>query len=62
MNTNDIQGLGLNLLNRFARSDWPDRLKVRKSVEKLLFVGSRTGFQLVGAAARSFSPAGGAGE
>ncbi|PQA52001.1 acyl-CoA dehydrogenase family protein [Amnimonas aquatica] len=62
MNAGEIQGLGLNLLNRFARSDWPDRLKVRKSVEKLLFVGSRTGFQLIGAAARSFSPAGGAGK
>lgn len=62
MNANQIQGLGLNYLNRFAQSDWPDRLKVRKPIEKLLYTGSKTGFQLLGAATRTFKPAGGAGK
>lgn len=62
MNANQIQGLGLNVLNRFAQSDWPDRLKVRKPIEKLLYSGSKTGFQLLGVASRSFKPASGAGK
>lgn len=59
MNANQIQGLGLNMLNRFAQSDWPDRLGVRKPFEKLLYTGSRTGFQIVGAVARGFGKKGG---
>lgn len=59
MNANQIQGLGLNMLNRFAQSDWPDRLGVRKPFEKLLYTGSRTGFQLVGAVSRGFGKKGG---
>ncbi|HEX6592254.1 MAG TPA: acyl-CoA dehydrogenase family protein [Moraxellaceae bacterium] len=59
MNANQLQGLGLNMLNRFAQSDWPDRLGVRKSFEKLLYTGSRTGFQLVGTLARGFGKKGG---
>lgn len=59
MNANQLQGLGLNMLNRFAQSDWPDRLGVRKSFEKLLYTGSRSGFQLVGALARGFGKSGG---
>ncbi|MES2721142.1 MAG: acyl-CoA dehydrogenase family protein [Pseudomonadota bacterium] len=62
MNANQIQGLGLNYLNRFAQSDWPDRLKIRKPIEKLLYTGSKTGFQLLGAATRTFKPANGAGK
>jgi len=62
MNANQIQGLGLNYLNRFAQSDWPDRLKIRKPVERLLYTGSKTGFQLLGAATRTFKPASGAGK
>lgn len=62
MNANQIQGLGLNYLNRFAQSDWPDRLKIRKPIEKLLYTGSKTGFQLLGAATRTFKPASGAGK
>ena len=58
MNANQVQGLGLNVLNRFAQSDWPDRLGVRKSIEKLLYTGTRTGFQLAGAAARQFGKGG----
>lgn len=59
MNANQVQGLGLNMLNRFAQSDWPDRLRVRKPIEKLLYTGTRTGFQLAGAVARQFSKSGG---
>ncbi|MDF2444906.1 MAG: acyl-CoA dehydrogenase [Moraxellaceae bacterium] len=59
MNANQMQGLGLNVLNRFAQSDWPDRLGVRKSIEKLLYTGTRTGFQLAGAMARQFGSSGG---
>lgn len=59
MNANQVQGLGLNMLNRFAQSDWPDRLRVRKSIEKLLYTGTRTGFQLAGVAARQFGKSGG---
>lgn len=60
MNANQIQGLGLNLLNRFAQSDWPDRLHVRKLSEKILYTSSRTGFQIVGAASRGFGKKGSA--
>lgn len=59
MNANELQGLGLNMLNRFAQSDWPDRLHVRKSFERLLYTGSRTGFQLVGTLSRGFGKKGG---
>jgi alkylation response protein AidB-like acyl-CoA dehydrogenase len=58
MNANELQGLGLNMLNRFAQSDWPDRLKVRRPIERLLYTGSRTGFQLVGAVSRQFGKSG----
>ncbi|HET8732067.1 MAG TPA: acyl-CoA dehydrogenase family protein [Moraxellaceae bacterium] len=58
MNANQAQGFGLNVLNRFAQSDWPDRLGMRKSIERLLYAGSRTGFQLAGAVARQFAPQG----
>lgn len=59
MNANQVQGLGLNVLNRFAQSDWPDRLGMRKSIEKLLYAGTRTGFQVAGAMARQFAKGGG---
>ncbi|MDP2228190.1 MAG: acyl-CoA dehydrogenase family protein [Moraxellaceae bacterium] len=55
MNANQVQGLGLNMLGRFAQSNWPDRLGVRKSFERLLYTGSKTGFQLAGVAARQFN-------
>jgi alkylation response protein AidB-like acyl-CoA dehydrogenase len=55
MDANNIQGLGLKMLNRFASSHWPDTLKVRKPVEKLLYTGSRTGFQIMGTVARTFN-------
>lgn len=55
MNANQIQGMGLGMLSRFARSSWPDRFGVRRSFERLLYSGSKAGFQLVGVAARQFS-------
>lgn len=58
MNANQVQGLGLNVLNRFAQSEWPDRLRMRKSIEKWLYAGTRTGFQLAGAMARQFGKSG----
>ena len=44
--TTDLQGRALALLNRMAQADWPDRLKMRKSLETLLLRGSRVGFRL----------------
>ncbi|MDR2852147.1 MAG: acyl-CoA dehydrogenase family protein [Burkholderiaceae bacterium] len=46
------------MLNRFAQSNWPDRLKIRKSVERVLYTGSRTGFQLAGVMSRQFGKSG----
>ncbi|WEJ71749.1 MULTISPECIES: acyl-CoA dehydrogenase family protein [unclassified Pseudomonas] len=45
--TTDVQGRALAVLNRVAQADWPDRLKLRKPFEKLLYSGSRTGFRMV---------------
>jgi alkylation response protein AidB-like acyl-CoA dehydrogenase len=47
-------GFGLRLLNRFAGADSVDRIGARKPAEKVLFAASKTGFQTIGAAARSF--------
>ena len=44
--TTDVQGRALAVLNRVAQADWPDRLKLRKPFEKLLYSGSRTGFRM----------------
>ncbi|WP_141766074.1 acyl-CoA dehydrogenase family protein, partial [Pseudomonas sp. HMSC75E02] len=44
--TTDVQGRALAVLNRVAQADWPDRLKLRKPFEKLLYTGSRTGFRM----------------
>ncbi|WCD79936.1 acyl-CoA dehydrogenase family protein [Pseudomonas sp. TUM22785] len=43
----DAQGRALSVLNRVAQADWPDRFKLRKPFEKLLYTGSRAGFQMV---------------
>lgn len=42
-------------MNRVAQADWPDRLKLRKSFEKLIYRGSRASFRL--AAQRADKPA-----
>ena len=43
----DVQGRALAMLNRFAQADWPDHLKLRKPVEKLIYSGSRASFRLL---------------
>lgn len=58
MTANDLQGFGLAMLNRFAGSDWPDRLRLRKPIERLLYTSTRTGFQLAGTVARQFGKGG----
>lgn len=58
MNFTTLQGGGLSLLSRIARSDVIDSLKLRKPLEKMLYQGSKRGFQLAGATARAFKPAG----
>lgn len=50
-----LQGLGLNVLNRIAGAEWPDRLGLRKPMEKLLYQGSKNGFRLATTAVKSFS-------
>ncbi|WP_095648654.1 acyl-CoA dehydrogenase family protein [Pseudomonas indica] len=42
----DVQGRALAMLNRVAQADWPDRLKLRKPFEKLIYSGSRASFRL----------------
>ena len=43
--TVDVQGQALSVLSKLAQADWPDRLKVRKSFEKLVYSGSRASFR-----------------
>lgn len=52
-----VQGFGLAMLTRFASSDLPDRLNLRDTIEKVLYQGSKTGFQMATTAARGFAPA-----
>lgn len=54
--TTAVQGRALAVLNRVAQADWPDRLKLRKPFEKLLYAGSRTGFRLVSQRAAKQAP------
>lgn len=44
-----VQGLGLNALTRFAASDIPDQLGVRKTIESFLYEGSKAGFGFMSA-------------
>ncbi len=52
-----VMGLGLRALNRFA--GWPlvDRLKLRKSSERVIYLASRSGFRTATAVSRQFSGA-----
>jgi hypothetical protein len=50
-------GAGLRALNWLAGSDLLDRIKMRKSVEKALFRGTRDGFRTATAAGRTFKAA-----
>lgn len=48
-------GAGLRFLNSLASSDTIDKLKLRKSTEKVVFHGSKNGFKAAGAVGRTFS-------
>ncbi len=48
----NAQGRALAVLNRVAQAHWPDRLKLRKAFEKLLYSGTRAGFRLAARRAR----------
>lgn len=47
-------GMALTLLNRFAGSEWADRLGLRKPAETLLYHSTKTGFQAIRVATRQF--------
>lgn len=50
-------GLGLRWLNRLAGSDLLDRIRIRKSVERALYSGTKNGFRSATAAGRTFKAA-----
>ncbi len=50
-----LQGLGLAALTRFASSDLPDQLNIRRWIEKSLYQGSKQGFRFSSKAASVFS-------
>lgn len=54
--TSDVQGRALAMLNRVAQADWPDRLKLRKPFERLVYTGSRAGFRLIAQRAGASAP------
>ncbi|NMY16454.1 hypothetical protein HBN74_12930 [Pseudomonas sp. WS 5019] len=59
--SSQLQGRALAVLDRVARAYWPDRLRLRKPLEKLLLNCSHLGFRLAaeraGRLPRSSSPA-----
>lgn len=55
------QGVGLAILNQIASSDWPDKLKLRKPLEKMLYQGSKTGFSVMTKVSRQFASSGSSG-
>lgn len=59
---NKAQGFGLAMLTKLASSNILDQLNIRKLLEKTLYQGSKTGFQVLDATARSFKPASGTGK
>jgi len=52
--TKDPMDMALTLINRFAGSEWADRLGLRKPAESLLYHSTRTGFQAIRVATRQF--------
>lgn len=53
----DVQGRALSVLSKVAQADWPDRLKLRKPFEKLVYGGSRASFRLAAGKPRVSRPA-----
>lgn len=56
MTTSSSMGRGIYFLNRLAASPMLDRWGLRKPLEKVIYVGVKNGFKLIGATARAFSP------
>ena len=53
-NRKDPMGIGLQVLNRIASMPAIDRLGLRKTTEKAVYHGTKSGFQTVGAMNRTF--------
>jgi hypothetical protein len=47
-------GIGLAVLNRIASSPTIDKLKLRKTTEKAVYQGAKSGFRVAGATGRTF--------
>lgn len=59
---NDPMGIGLQVLNRIAGLPVIDKLRLRKTTEKAVYHGARTGFQTAGVVNRTFKRAKGKGQ
>jgi len=55
-------GIGLAVLNRIASSPTIDKLGLRKAAERAVYQGAKSGFQVAGAANRTFKKRKGAGQ
>jgi alkylation response protein AidB-like acyl-CoA dehydrogenase len=58
----DPMGIGLAVLNRIASSPTIDKLKLRKTTEKAVYHGAKSGFRVVGATGRTFKRIKGTGQ
>jgi len=56
-NRKDPMGIGLQVLNRIASMPAIDKLGLRKTTEKAVYHGAKSGFQTVGAVNRTFKHA-----
>lgn len=55
-------GIGLAVLNRIASSPTIDKLKLRKTTERAVFEGAKSGFRVAGATGRVFQRVKGSGQ
>ncbi|NRQ50776.1 acyl-CoA dehydrogenase family protein [Aeromicrobium sp. YC3-14] len=55
-------GIGLAVLNRIASSPTIDKLKLRKTTEKAVYEGAKSGFRVAGASGRVFKRVKGSGK
>ncbi|WP_456694844.1 acyl-CoA dehydrogenase family protein [Aeromicrobium sp. P5_D10] len=58
----DPMGIGLAVLNRIASSPTIDKLKLRKTTERAVYEGARSGFRVAGASSRAFKRVKGSGK
>lgn len=58
----DPMGIGLAVLNRIASSPTIDKLKLRKTTERAVYEGARSGFRVAGATTRAFKRVKGGGK